>query len=58
MPRPLLLPVSLEDLIPADHFYRQPERSLDLGLVRELVRDAYDEENPRGPVLLGGSVWQ
>jgi hypothetical protein len=58
MPRPLLPPVSLEDLVAPDHFYRHLERSLDLGFVRELVRDAYCEENPRGPVLLGGSVWQ
>ncbi len=34
-------PVSLEDLVPPDHFYRHLERSLDLGFVRELVRDAY-----------------
>jgi transposase len=36
-----LPPVSLEDLVPPDHFYRHLERSLDLGFVRELVRDAY-----------------
>ena len=36
-----LPPVSLEDLIPADHFYRQLERTLDLGFVRELVKGTY-----------------
>jgi hypothetical protein len=33
--------VSLEDLVPADHFYRHLERSLDLSFVRDLVRDLY-----------------
>jgi len=28
-------------LVPADHFYRHLERTLDLSFVRELVRDAY-----------------
>src|SRR3954463_12971518 len=36
-----LPPVTLEDLVPADHFYRHLERVLDLGFVRDLVRDAY-----------------
>src|SRR5215204_3357208 len=36
-----LPPVSLDDLIPPDHFYRHLERSLDLGFVRDLVRGAY-----------------
>jgi transposase len=36
-----LPPVSLDDLVPPDHFYRHLERSLDLGFVRDLVRDAY-----------------
>ena len=36
-----LPPVSLEELVPSDHFYRHLERVLDLGFVRELVRDAY-----------------
>ena len=36
-----LPPVSLEELVPADHFYRHLERVLDLGFVRDLVRDAY-----------------
>ena len=33
--------VTLEDLIPADHFYRHLERSLDLSFVRALVADCY-----------------
>ena len=36
-----LPPVSLEDLVPPDHFYRHLERSLDLSIVRDLVREAY-----------------
>jgi transposase len=36
-----LPPITLEDLIPPDSFYRHLERSLDLGFVRDLVRDAY-----------------
>jgi transposase len=38
-----LPPVTLEDLVPADHFYRHLERTLDLAFVRDLVRDAYAE---------------
>jgi transposase len=38
-----LPPVTLEDLIPSDHFYRHLERTLDLGFVRDLVWDAYAE---------------
>ena len=36
-----LPPVSLEVLIPPDHFYRQLESALDLAFVRDLVRGAY-----------------
>jgi len=36
-----LPPVSLEDLVPPDHFYRHLEHALDLTFVRGLVRDAY-----------------
>jgi transposase len=36
-----LPPVSLDDLIPPDHFYRHLERSLDLGFVRDLVKGTY-----------------
>src|SRR5258706_5559762 len=33
--------VSLEDLVPADHFYRHLEKSLELSFVREFVRQTY-----------------
>ncbi len=33
--------VSLDDLVPAGHFYRHLERTLDLDFVRELVRGSY-----------------
>ncbi len=33
--------VSLEDLVPPDHFYRYLERSLDLSFVREFVQESY-----------------
>jgi transposase len=36
-----LPPLSLEDLVPADHFYRQLNQVLDLSFVRELVHDCY-----------------
>src|SRR5687768_6796043 len=36
-----LPPVSLEEFVPPDHFYRHLERTLDLSFVRELVHDAY-----------------
>jgi hypothetical protein len=36
------LPVlSLEELVPKDNFYRRLEATLDLSLVRDLVRDCY-----------------
>jgi transposase len=35
--------VSLDDLVPQSHFYRQLERTLDLAFVRDLGRDAYAE---------------
>lgn len=38
-----LPPVTLEDLIPPEHFYRHLERTLDLAFVRDLVRAAYAE---------------
>ncbi len=37
--RPAL--VSLEALVPADHFYRRLERALDLGFVRDRVQGCY-----------------
>ena len=36
-----LINVSLEELVPADHFYRHLERTLDLSFVREFVRETY-----------------
>jgi transposase len=36
-----LPPLTLEELVPPDHFYRHLERSLDLGFVRELVHEVY-----------------
>jgi transposase len=36
-----LVNVSVEDLVPADHFYRHLERTLDLSFVREFVRKTY-----------------
>src|SRR6187431_835214 len=38
-----LPPLTLEDLVPPDHFYRHLERSLDLAFVRDLVRETYAE---------------
>jgi transposase len=35
--------VSLEDLVPSDHFYRHVERTLDLTFVRDLARGTYAE---------------
>ena len=34
-----IVAVSLEALVPADHFYRQLQRTLDLSCVRALVQD-------------------
>jgi transposase len=36
-----LPPVSLDALVPVDHFYRHLEAKLDLSFVRDLVRDVY-----------------
>ncbi len=33
--------VTLENLVPKDHFYRQGERTLDLSFVRDLVKSCY-----------------
>ena len=33
--------VSLEELVPADHFYRHVDRVFDLCFVRDLVQDCY-----------------
>ncbi len=36
-----LIHVSLEELVPKDHFYRHLERSLDLSFVYEFVKETY-----------------
>lgn len=36
-----LIAVSVEELVPTDHFYPQLERTLDLSFVREFVRMSY-----------------
>ncbi len=36
-----LIHLSLEELVPQDHFYRQLERTLDLSFVREFVQESY-----------------
>src|SRR2546423_9195439 len=36
-----LINVSLEELVPQDHFYRHLERTLDLSFVREFVQESY-----------------
>ena len=36
-----LINVSLEELVPHDHFYRHVERTLDLSFVREFVQQTY-----------------
>lgn len=38
---PLPRDVSLEDLVPEDHFYRRLNATLDLAFVRDLVRPLY-----------------
>ncbi len=35
--------VSLKDLVPADHFYRHLEATLDLGFVRDWTQDLFTE---------------
>jgi hypothetical protein len=37
----LLMQVSLEDLVAADHFYRRLKQMLDLSSVREFVHQTY-----------------
>ncbi len=36
-----LIQVSLEELVPQDHFYRHLERTLDLSFVYEFVKETY-----------------
>ncbi len=37
-----LIHVSVEELVPADHFYRHLERTLDLSFVRQFVQETYE----------------
>ena len=37
-----LINVSLEELVPVDHFYRHLERTLDLSFVRQFVQETYE----------------
>ena len=37
----LLPSVTLEELVPPDHFYRHLEAALDMSFVRNLVRETY-----------------
>jgi hypothetical protein len=39
-----LINVSLEELVPPDHFYRHLERTLDLSFVREFVHESYAQK--------------
>ena len=36
-----LIHISVEELVPQDHFYRHLERTLDLSFVRGFVQEAY-----------------
>ena len=36
-----LIHVSLEELVPSDHFYRYLERTFDLSFVRDFVHETY-----------------
>src|ERR1700694_530907 len=36
-----LINMSLEELVPQDHFYRHLERTLDLSFVRQFVQETY-----------------
>jgi transposase len=42
--------LSLDDLVPADHFYRHLDRVLDLSFVRDLVHDRYVADKGRPSV--------
>ncbi len=36
-----LINISVEELVPQDHFYRHLDRTLDLSFVREFVQQTY-----------------
>jgi transposase len=43
----LFIPGSLEQLVPDDHVLKRVDKVLDLGWLRDEVRDLYDETNGR-----------
>ena len=45
-----LPPVSLEDLVPPDHFYRHLAQALDLGFVRDWTRERMPNEADRASI--------
>ncbi len=46
--------LTLEDLVPADHFYRHLDRTFDLTFVRDLVAGYYSPAGrPRGRMARG-----
>ncbi len=47
--------VTLDELVPADHFYRHLDRILDLSFVRDLVQDCYACPVLGGQVSIRGS---
>lgn len=47
---PLVSALSLDELVPADHFYRHLDRVVDLSFVRALVRDRYAADRGRPSV--------
>ena len=47
---PLPKDVSLEELVPEEHFYRRLEATLDLSFVRELVAPLYAKSSGRPSV--------
>jgi hypothetical protein len=55
-----LPPVTLEDLVPPDHFYRHLERVLDLGFVRDLVAmpTVFRRRGASGSPLLCSGRWR
>jgi hypothetical protein len=59
--RDLTVPVvvSLDRLVPRDHFYRHLEAALDLGFVRDWVREAYSDRGRPSidPIVFFTPAW-
>ena len=55
----LLVQVSLEELVPQDHFHRRLERTLDLLFVREFIQETYESLGRPSidPVVFSNSSW-